>query len=263
VLDQLPRIEAHARRIAARVAQVQVVPVGPFEALFHPSDEPWLSYAVPIGPLGAPETLAGPIAELTRTFRGRGRPVRLEFCAGLWHTLPAALEAAGLVPEAELPLLGCAPATFRPRAPRDARVKWVAADDDLAFLGSLMKRGFETPGRIEPEEIERLRDALGAGTRYAMAELVGLPAASGCSSPDAGTTEIAAVSTLPTMRRRGAASALASFLVAEHFAAGGDLAWLTCGDAAAYALFQSLGFDDLGLRVSFAEPSTDPAAPPD
>jgi GNAT superfamily N-acetyltransferase len=60
------------------------------------------------------------------------------------------------------------------------------------------------------------------------------------------------VSTIPTRRRRGVAAALVSFLLAEHFAGGGTLAWAATHDPAAHGLLQSLGFDDAGIRVSYA-----------
>ncbi len=249
MIEELELIEGHARAVAARTAES--VEVGPFVALFHPSEEPWLSWASPRGPLGSPESLAAPVAALAAEFAARSRVLRVEFNAALWPTLSRALEAAGLALEVDLPLLGALPGSFRPRPAREVKVRLVGPEDDLAFFGSLMKRGFEAPGKIEPDEIERIRAALVAGTRYALAEHTGLPAASGASSPIAGITEIAAVSTLPTMRRRGAASAVVTFLCAAHFGEGGALAWATCGDAAGYALFQELGFLDLGVRSSW------------
>jgi hypothetical protein len=47
---------------------------------------------------------------------------------------------------------------------------------------------------------------------------------------------------------------VASFLAAEHFAAGGELAWAATADPRAHGLLQSLGFDDAGLRVSYVLP---------
>jgi GNAT superfamily N-acetyltransferase len=256
----LAKIEEHARLVASRTRET--VDVGPFVALLGADDDPWLSWAVPRGSLGPSRELTAPLAELARLFAARGRRLRVEFAAALHPQLPEALREAGLAPELELPLLACAPAGFRPRPHRDVRARWFAPGDDPAFLGSLMKRGFEAPGRIEPEELDRIVAGAASGTRYAIAEHTGLPAASGCSSPAASVTEIAAVSTLPTMRRRGAAAALVGFMTAAHFDAGGTLAWCTAGDDAAYGLFSSLGFDDLGVRMSWsaaADPE-DPAA---
>src|SRR5687768_16302272 len=240
----LAKIEEHARLVASRTCDA--VESGPFTALFGADDDPWLSWAVPRGSLGAARELVGPLRELGALFAARGRRLRVEFAGALHPQLPEAMREAGLVPELELPLLACGPAGFRPRPHRDVKARWFAPGDDSAFLGSLMKRGFEAPGRIEPEEIERLLAGVASGTRYAIAEHTGLPAASGWSSPVETVTEIAAISTLPTMRRRGAAAALASFMTAAHFEAGGTIAWCSAGDNAAYGLFSSLGYDDLG-----------------
>jgi|SRR5688572_8609603 len=250
IAGPLNDVEEHARRVAARGREEVVV--GPFAALFHPSPEPWLSLAIPIGPLGPAADLAEPVAALAAAFAERARVPRVELCAGLWPTLPAALEAAGFRPETEAPLLLATPDSFHPRHHPDANIRWVESEADLAFLGSLMKRGFEADGKIEPEEIAALAEAQAAGTRYAIAWLAGLPVASGCTSPIGAVTELAALSTVPPQRGRGAGAALASFLAESHFASGGTVAWIAAGDDACYGLFSALGFTDAGLRKTFS-----------
>jgi GNAT superfamily N-acetyltransferase len=253
----LHQVEEHARRVAARGREEVIV--GPFAALFHPAPEPWLSMAVPIGPLGSAEELAEPIAALAAAFAARGRLLRVELCAGLWPTLPPALERAGLHSETEAPLLLGTPDGFRPRQRPDVQVRWVDSEAELPFLGSLMKRGFEAEGKIEPDEVAALAEAHAAGTRYAIAHLDALPSASGCSSPIGAVAELAALSTVPAQRGRGVGAALASFLAEQHFAAGGELVWISAGDDACYGLFSALGFIDAGLRRTFTAPE-DPAA---
>ncbi len=271
---ELALVEDHVRRVAARGREEIVV--GPFAALFHPDPEPYLSLAVPIvsygpegeaAPLGPAADLAEPLAELATLFAARGRPLRAEFSGGLWPTLPAALEAAGLRPETEAPLLVGTPAGFRARHHPGAQVRWVeaapggAGAGDLAFLGSLMKRGFEADGKIEPEEIAALTQARAAGTRYAIAYLGALPCASGCSSPIGRVTELAALSTVPPQRGRGAGAALASFLTERHFEDGGTVTWVSAAGEACYGLFSALGFADMGLRLTYS--AADPGAPRD
>ncbi len=185
-------------------------------------------------------------------FRRRGVRPRFELSLLLWPDLPPLLGEAGFRLEEQTPLLVLRAGSLRPAA---GAVRWVRADEDLAYIGSVMRQGMEIRGGPPtPDEQAELRAHLEAGLRLAYAELDGRPAATGSSFPLGRTTEISALSTLPTQRRRGAARAVASFLAAEHFAAGGDVAWAATDDPRAHGLLQSLGFDDAGPRVSYALP---------
>ncbi len=250
--EALMRVEAHARATGALASET--LEVGAFTALL-PREEGAPAYAVP---RMQPDDALGDLHELRRLFEGRGLPLRVELSILGWQELVPALFSAGLAPEEETPLVVCTPDAFAPPAGVSASARWVRADDDLAFVGSVMRQGVELRGGPPtPDEVAGLRAALfGAlptepALRLALTRREGAPAGTGCSAPRGDTTEISAVSTLPTQRRRGVATATVAFLVGEHLAHGGTLAWACVPDAVAAGLFYKLGFVDAGLRVSW------------
>jgi ribosomal protein S18 acetylase RimI-like enzyme len=220
-------------------------------ALLHAAD-PSLSHAAPLRRIDDAGELRAEIASATAALQARGLRPRFELSMLLWPELPPLLGEAGFRLEEQTPLLVCAAASFLPRG---GAVRWVRADEDLAYIGSVMRQGLEIRGGPPTAgELAALRAHLASGLRLAYAEIDGRPAATGCSFPIGATTEISTLSTIPTQRRRGAARAVASFLAAEHFAAGGELAWAATDDPRAHGLLQSLGFDDAGPRVSYGLP---------
>jgi GNAT superfamily N-acetyltransferase len=247
----LARVDAHARAMGALVSEV--IDVGPFTALL-PRDEGAPAYAVPRAAVSDARDALAPLEELRQLFAERTLPLRLELTLLAWGELVPALTSAGLMPEDEAPLFVCRPAAFRPSS-GGAQVRWVDPGEDLAFVGAVMRQGLELRGGAPPEdEVAELRAALAGPLRLALATAGALPAGTPCSAPLGDTTEISAVSTLPTQRRQGVAGALVSFLVGQHFAAGGDLAWACTADPVAGGLLYKLGFEDGGLRVSFVLP---------
>lgn len=247
--EVLEHVEAHARAVSALHAEE--IAVGTFSAFFaHSEDGP--AYATPARPNRDQEQIRADLADLGRLFAARGRSLRVEFCILLWPELPPALIASGLQPDEETPLLVGTARRFRPAPLRELAVRWVSPHDDLAYIGSVMRQGFELRGGApQPAEVEALRQSLRGPLRLAYAELEHLPAGTGCSHPIGTTTELSAISTLPTLRRRQVAARLTSFLAAAHFDSGGEVAWACTEDPRAAALFQSLGFDDAGLRVAW------------
>jgi hypothetical protein len=51
------------------------------------------------------------------------------------------------------------------------------------------------------------------------------------------------------------AASLTSFLTEQLFAAGGTLAWLSAGDAAAQAVYERVGFAVVDMRLNYIEPA--------
>jgi ribosomal protein S18 acetylase RimI-like enzyme len=80
------------------------------------------------------------------------------------------------------------------------------------------------------------------------------PAGVAALSPTESVGELVGVATLPEFRRRGVASALSSKLVADHFHNGGDIAWLSAEDAAAQAMYRTIGFIDAGIYANYIAP---------
>jgi hypothetical protein len=228
--------------------------VGAFSVFLHPDAASPLTHAVPRAPVESADALDAEVAAVLAFFREHGRRARFEFCLMPWGNLPATLTQAGLVLDEEAPLLVCTPDRFRPRAAGLTQIRRVGPRDDLAFLAALMRQGFEVRGVISADDVAGLEHGLEKGLRYVVAKIDGAPAGSGCSAPSGDTMELTAISTLPTMRRRGVAAQVASFLLAEHFDAGGTVAWACAGSDAAYALLQNLGFVDAAVRASYVAP---------
>jgi GNAT superfamily N-acetyltransferase len=241
----LARAEAHARATAVLAAESREV--GAFTLLVDAGE----AYAVVREPPADP---AADVAALRGAFAELGLPVRLELAQLLWLDLVPQLLENGLEPDEDAPLFVAVPDRLSPSPPGPVAVRWVDPGENLAFIGSVMRQGLEIRGGPPTEdELAGLRAGLQGPVRLALAQLAAAPAGTGSSTPVAGVTEIAAVSTIPTVRRRGVASALVSFLCRQHFAAGGELAWACTGDPAAAAMFYKLGFEDGGVRVSFRD----------
>jgi hypothetical protein len=255
---ELEAVEAHARAVASLAAER--VPVGPFDAFLPPDGEAdgdpgTPAYAMPARPTGDQAALRADLAALAALFAARGRPLRIELTLLLWPELPPALAAAGLAQAEDTPLFVATRASFRPRALPGLSLRWVAAGESPAFALALVRQGFELRGPPPtPEELAGLRRSLDGPLRLATAALDGRPAGAGFSTPLGPTTEISGLATLPAQRRRGVAGAVASFVVAEHLAAGGEVAWAASGDPRAAAVLLGVGFQDAGLRVGWSLP---------
>jgi hypothetical protein len=249
----LELVEAHVQAVSARDAEI--VQVGGF-TVFLGEDRP--AFAAPrVGEVAALEDLSATVAELRALFSARGLPVRVEYTALLHPALSTQLERAGLVLDEGSALFVCQKARFQPPPARvEIQCSWASdRDEDLAFVASMMRQGFDIhEGPVTAEDVAALRGGAQAGLRYAVAKVTGLPAATGTLWPVGPTAELSSVSTMPTMRRRGAARALMSFMVSAHFAAGGELVWASPGsgvEADVIDLLLGLGFEDGGMRLSY------------
>jgi predicted GNAT family acetyltransferase len=72
---------------------------------------------------------------------------------------------------------------------------------------------------------------------------------SGQHNPIGETTEIVAVGTLPSMRRRGYAAAVTSTLVADARARGIDTIFLSAGDENVARIYARIGFRLIGTAI--------------
>ncbi|MDQ3701991.1 MAG: GNAT family N-acetyltransferase [Chloroflexota bacterium] len=264
----LRRLEDNASGAAARGRES--VECGPFRALLDPStDMVWLNYAVPISP-GA--LLPGPaletaLADLRHAFQARGRRLRFEFTAGLWPTFPTLLEQAGLVLQARHPLMVCTPADFTPVRPPGVQARLLDGADRpaLATFLTVRQQGFadlfapaDLASASDPPQaraIDELRQELESEqVRAALATVDGIPASAGVTAPLLGIAELAGVATVPQLRRRGGATALSSALVRDHFDRGGEIVWISAGDAIAQAVYERIGFRLVGARLNYIAP---------
>jgi ribosomal protein S18 acetylase RimI-like enzyme len=257
--QQLRRIEEINCKVAAQGRDV--IAVGSFQALIDPScDMTWLNYAVPVAPLGAKAEVAEVLLELREVFTERDRTLRFEFTESLWPTLPEALEEAGLRLEVRHPMLLCSPADFQPYQASAVQVRLLCAEDQTKILSTYLwvrNQGFDQEFAAEPpteKEITELREQIENGSiRCALANLNGTPAGVGVTMPMLGICELVGVATLPALRRRGVAATLCTFLLKDHFEGGGDLVWLSAGDAIAQATYERIGFRMVDSRLNYID----------
>lgn len=245
----------HARCDAERSRTV--ADVGPFRALLDSgTDLIWLSYAVPVAPLGNPAEVGVALRELERVFAAHRRRLRFEFNALPWPALPAALEGYGLQLQAEHPLMVCTPATFTPVAAPEVMARLLdaeAPDAELGAASAIQRLSFGGEERASSDdEIAGLRGTLRAGLYvYGLATHETTPAGVASLSPIGDVAELTGVATHPAARRRGVAATLSSLLVRAHFAQGGALVWLSAGDAIAQATYAKLGFRLIDTRLNY------------
>jgi len=231
-------------------AYLDAAPLGPCEALAVPgftlflhreSPEPWFSYARPRG--SAPADPAAALAGAVAAFRARGRTPRWEWLDETAPWLAAALTAAGIAVE-PTPLLTVSREGFRPEAPQGFSLRPLRAEDALDPAIAAQRRAFGLEDAA-PSEVERalLRGWLARGGAFVVAEgPEGEVLGAGGHLPLAGVSEVAGIGTVPEHRRRGVAGAVSSALVADAFARGCEVVFLTAGNEPAERLYRRLGF---------------------
>ena len=252
----LERIETDTARTLR--AEREAVEIPPFLAAFHRTDDMiWLNYAIPIAPTADPAAVQSALPRLREEFHRRKRVLRFEYLAARHATLAGHLEAAGLARQLAAPLMVCSAADVCAIAPPPGfdlcRLEAGAPEADLADFRRAGKQGFgDTAAAVQPFEIEELRDALRLGRwRCLLARHQG--AAVGVGTFCTGNSELAGVATLPQFRRHGVAAAVSSGLLVEHFAAGGNWAWLSAADEVARALYRKVGFQDGGVQLNYMD----------
>lgn len=234
--------------------------VGMFVGAVHDADDlVWLSYALP-KPDATPDRFdPADVAALQKLFAGRGRVLRFEFFEPLHPWLAARLAGCGLKLQGAMPMMVCGPADLRPVAAAGVEVRPLAADDSDLLLSSFLvtaKLCFGEPPAATPQEVEATRQNLRDGVyRSAYATVDG--AMAGVGSVSAANDELVGIGTLPGYRRRGVAATVSSRLVADHFAAGASLAWLSAGDGAAHATYRKIGFQPVGMQLNYIEGTWD------
>lgn len=221
MIDRLQQWELRLLEKAATQLPVEVV--GPFRAIPGRSGEMvGFNYALPVDRLD--QRLPTAIGALRTLYRARHEPLRLEFNEETWPELGPALQRAGLSLESRNLLMACEPDEFRPFTAAGVVVRFLQADprhpSTLRAVGEL---GGQIAGRAS------------IGTVDGVAELYG-------------------VVTDPPFRRRGVAATICSALVERFFDDGGTLVFLDAENPGAEALYERLGFNPIGARLTFTEP---------
>ena len=240
-------------------AEREPVEIGLFLAAFHrTSDMIWMNYAVPIAPTDDAATVQAALPLLRAEFRRRNRVLRFEYLAAMHPTLAAELELFGLSRQLAAPLMTATSADVRSTAPKGCTLQQLTADAadsvlaDFLRVGKLSFGAAEADATVAPQEISDLRDAIRQDRWHCLLACCDHRPI-GVGTFCTGNCELAGVGTLPDFRRRGIAAAVSSSLLAGHFAAGGDWAWLSAGDEIARALYAKVGFQDAGVQLNYID----------
>jgi ribosomal protein S18 acetylase RimI-like enzyme len=259
VEEFLKQIESGAR--VSLLKTLEFAEFGPFCAYFDPlSDLIWLNYAAPVWAIDDSRQVRSAVRDLRAEFGRRVRRLRFEFIQAIWPSLPEMLLREGLILQAEQPLMICTPQTFRLHELPELRIHRLSAGDDDALLATfdrVTQSGFADLGvpNSSDESRRRLRIDLQSDARRGVMGWIGdEPAGVAALSPMGSTAELVGVSTLAKFRRRGVARALSSHLIAEHFAQGREVAWLSANDAIAQGAYRCIGFHDAGVYANYVDP---------
>lgn len=253
--DAIPRLSARAEEIGSLV-------------LFVPEHGSWPYYA-------RPRRGARVRTEDVLMVRARQRALQLPETFE-WidevnpSTRDAAVDAGLRVNNHPLMVLMDAGLPPRHRPPAGIEIRLATAEDDIATIGAVGAVAFSYPGTAAAaagidalrqqalarpaESVEFERDRLRAGTTVlAVALEEGVPVATGVHQPLGDVTEVVAVATLPSFRRRGLGAAVTAYLLADAQARGTSTIFLSAGSDEIANLYRSLGFRRIGTACA-AEP---------
>lgn len=222
--------------------------VGPFQAFFSASTEPFLSLALPRETFKAWDTY---IPALEAAFAGRDRVPRLEIFAELYPTLGPALERAGFTLDDTAPVMVQEVADFTPVPPD---VDYLPLHAEKGLLEPFLHTQNEAYGGIGdalgwlPQLTAGLQEGhiLGAALQQDGELVAGATILRG---GDIG--ELAGVWTKASLRRRGLARSVCGPLLSAFFVTG-ETAWLSTAPGAE-GLYRQLGFSEVGTQLNYSK----------
>lgn len=220
------------------------IEVGGFVAAFHETET--MVYMNPSFPVRSGGL---DVDALLLAYEERGRKPWLEFALELWPEIPAQLEAAGLQCVHRMPIMVLRQEEWQPaessaRKPRSEEVREFIEAGHTSF-------GVEE--EVQESQVERTRRSFESGRILAaVVEADGRIVSVGQAVGTPEVREVAGLGTLEDYRRRGYCTAVIRHLLARHFGGGGEIAWLTPGDAGAQRVYEKSGFRELGTQVTYA-----------
>jgi ribosomal protein S18 acetylase RimI-like enzyme len=245
----LVRLADHVRSAASAGRTLERI--GPFLATFTDDDaNPYLNYAIPDD--GATPT-PDEVAMLAAAFDRRNLVARAEYFPALCPALGPALERAGFVTEAVLPLMGAGRDDLRPPdTPRGFTVRPPATQSELEAAARVQRAAFGEADPAGSDVTALLRRVLANGGSVAAAfeAATGRVVGAGCcTAPRGGFAEITGIGVAEAERGRGLASSLTWCLASSAGAAGAELVFLTPGSATALRSYARVGFRRIGDQV--------------
>ncbi len=192
------------------------------------------------------------IEEMIEAFKAHSRMPYMEIFRETWQELPKLLEKNGFVCQAELPMLVCGRTDFIPFCADTITSRMLTPEDDFTEYFAIGAEAFVGPAGPSDSQVARTKSQVRDGLlNCAVAFVDGNAAASACTTPFQGICELAGVATRPSLRRRGAARAVSSFLLEHHFKEG-ELAWLSTAHDESRTLYEKLGFRLIGTQLNYA-----------
>ncbi|MGH2588273.1 MAG: GNAT family N-acetyltransferase [Dehalococcoidia bacterium] len=254
-LHHLRRLEPDLAALAVQVKGAEVIDCGPFRALVSRTTD-WANLAMPILPSANLDEVTAAVEELCRRFAERGRTPRFLFKEPFFPGLASMLEQAGLVLVEREPLMVCTPVSFRPFRNPKVSVHFLRATDpdtDLAAFQTIWSESLDDGSWVPtPDALAAFRSELDQPLhRAALASLGGRPVGTGFVASHGEGCEIMRVATIPAARRHGVGATVSSALVRAGFDGGATLAWLTATTAGARALYERVGFGNVGDELTF------------
>jgi ribosomal protein S18 acetylase RimI-like enzyme len=244
-LPMLHRLE-HSLKNAASKSREKIVHEY-FDAFFSPSPEPHLSFAVPKPGLEQSRATEA----LIETFYDYGRVPRLEYFHELYPKVRPALGMKNFLQDMGAPVMTLTPKDLAPASQVSATYHPLTDDAGKleTFLRCQSKAFGGTGGDDALSWLASMTELLQSG------ELMGAfleqdkEIVSGAVIQGATDGELAGVWTLPNYQRQGLSYALCQRLLADYFAKGQDLCWLSAA-ADALRLYQKLGFTHAGIQIN-------------
>jgi ribosomal protein S18 acetylase RimI-like enzyme len=240
--------------LEARTPSTRLMSVGPFRILL-PANQlgGWMTLVE-----GTPteRDTRDAVARLRSSVPDRHGDVEIEYNATAFPQVGAWLAAAGFKLDRSDPLMACRPERFRPCAVPDVIQTRLTTSSDPADLEAFQAIRWTNGGDLDRPfpPVAQLTSELGSATSvYLLAWLDGERAGTGVSHSLKGAAEIVGVVTRADKRRRGVGAAVTSTLVAEHFAGGGDFAFLDAANEAAARVYERLGFTRFGVNSVYSD----------
>jgi GNAT superfamily N-acetyltransferase len=256
-MDPAARIQGFLRENAR--LRYDAVPVPPFTLFLHPASSlPESNYAIPDEPLTAPPP--GGLGALRSAFLARARHPRLVFVAACAPALAAACTAAGWLEMAREQLMVVTAPALRPPPPAPGlAIEMLDAGSPLEAVRESLdtnERGFN-PGfteRTSEADAVVFREGL-VTSRAFTARLDGQAVAAGMfTTPQAGVTELAGITTLAPFRRRGIGAALTAAMARAAFDSGLDLVFLGTHEEATAHVYERVGFRPCSTLLTYSRP---------